>query len=47
MSGGPVCVTFPNQFPLGNPENVPGKLEVHFDDLLVESIQRKSFREIQ
>ncbi len=47
MSGGPVCVTFPNQFPLGNPENVPGKLEIHFDDLLVESIQRKSFREIQ
>ncbi len=47
MSGGPVSVTFPNQFPLGNPENVPGKLEIHFDDLLVESIQRKSFREIQ
>ncbi len=41
MSGGPVCVSFPNQFPLGNPENVPGKLEIHFDDLLVESIQRK------
>ncbi len=34
MSGGPVCVTFPNQFALGNPENVPGKLEIHFDDLL-------------
>ncbi len=32
---------------LGTPENVPGKLEIHFDDLLVESIQRKSFREIQ
>ncbi len=47
MSGGPVSVTFPNQFPLGNPENVPGKLEINFDDLLVESIQRKSFREIQ
>ncbi len=47
MSGGPVCVTFPNQFALGNPENVPGKLEIHFDDLLVESIQRKSFQEIQ
>ncbi len=47
MSGGPVSVTFPNQFPLGNPENVPGKLEIHFDDLLVESIQRKSCREIQ
>ncbi len=47
MSGGPVSVTFPNQFPIGNPENVPGKLEIHFDDLLVESIQRKSFREIQ
>ncbi len=47
MSGGPVSVTFPNQFHLGNPENEPGKLEIHFDDLLVESIQRKSFREIQ
>ncbi len=47
MSGGPVCVSFPNQFSLGNPENVPGKLEIHFDDLLVESIQRKSFQEIQ
>ncbi len=47
MSGGPVSVTFPNQFPLGNPENVPGILEIYFDDLLVESTQRKSFREIQ
>ncbi len=47
MSGGPVSVTFPNQFPLGNLENVPGKFEINFDDLLVESIQRKSFREIQ
>ncbi len=44
MSGGPVSVTFPNQFQLGNPENAPGKFEIHFDDLLVESIQRKSFR---
>ncbi len=47
MSGGPVSVTFLNPFPLGNPENVPSILEIHFDDLLVESIQRKSFREIQ
>ncbi len=47
MSGGPVGVTFPNQFPLGNPENVSGKLEIHFDDLLIESIQKRSFREIQ
>ncbi len=23
MSGGPVSVTFPNQFPLDNPENAP------------------------
>ncbi len=42
MSGGPISVTFPNQFQQGNPENEPGKLEIHFDDLLVESIQRKS-----
>ncbi len=47
MSGRPVGVTFPNQFPLGNPENVSGKLEIHFDDLIVESIQRKTFWEIQ
>ncbi len=47
MSGGPVSVTFPNQFPLGNPENVSGKFEIHLDDLLVENLQRKSFREIQ
>ncbi len=47
MSGRPVGVTFPNQFPLGNPANVSGKLEIHFDDLIVESIQRKTFREIQ
>ncbi len=47
MSGRPVGVTFPNQFPLGNLENVSGKLEIHFDDLIVESIQRKTFREIQ
>ncbi len=47
MSGRPVGVTFPNQFSLGNPENVSGKLEIHFDDLIVESIQRKTFREIQ
>ncbi len=47
MSGRPVGVTFPNQFQLGNPENVSGKLEIHFDDLIVESIQRKTFREIQ
>ncbi len=40
-----MSVTFPNQFPLGNPENVPGKLEIHFDDLLIETIQRKSIRE--
>ncbi len=42
-----MSVTFPNQFPLGNPENVPGKLEIHFDDLLIETIQRKLIREIQ
>ncbi len=47
MSGGPISVTFPNQFQLGNPENEPGKLEIHFDDLLVESIQRKSYRQVQ
>ncbi len=47
MSGGPISMTFPNQFQLGNPENEPGNLEIHFDDLLVEIIQRKSFRQVQ
>ncbi len=47
MPGGPIDVTFPNQFQLGNLENEPGKLEIHFDDLLAESIQRKSFRQVQ
>ncbi len=28
---------FPNQFPLDE----PGKLEIQFDDLLVENLQRK------
>ncbi len=27
MSGGPISMTFPNQFQLGNPENEPGNLE--------------------
>ncbi len=47
MPGGSINVTFPNQFQIGNPENEPGKLEIHFDDLLVESIQRKSYRQVQ
>ncbi len=47
MPGGSVNVTFPNQFQLGNPENEPVKFEIHFDDLLVESIQRKSYRQVQ
>ncbi len=47
MSGGSVNVTFPNQFKLGNPENEPGKLEIHFDDLLVENLQRKLYRQVQ
>ncbi len=36
-----------NQFPTGNPENEPGKLEIHFDDLLVESLQRKWCRQVK
>ncbi len=30
---------FPNQFQIGIPDNKSGKLEIHFDDLLVESLQ--------
>ncbi len=41
-------VTFPNQFQIGNSENEPGnKLEIHFDDLILECIQRKSYRQVQ
>ncbi len=35
-SNDPIHMSFPNKFPLGNPENEPCKLEIHFDDLLVE-----------
>ncbi len=37
----------PNQFPIGNPENQPGKLEIHFVDLLVEILQRKWCRQVK
>ncbi len=40
-------MTFPNQFQIGNPENEPVKCKIYFDDLLVESIQRKSYRQVQ
>ncbi len=46
-SGGSINVTFHNQFQIGNPANEPGKLEIHFDDLLEGSIQRKSYRQVQ
>ncbi len=45
--GGSINEAFPNPFQIGNPENEPGKLETHFDDLLVESLQRKSCRRVQ
>ncbi len=38
---------FPNQFQIINPENEPGKLEIHFDDLLVESLQRQSSQRVE
>ncbi len=31
-SNDPIHMSFPNKFPLGNPENEPCKLEIHFDD---------------
>ncbi len=42
MSGGPVSVTFPNQFPLGNPENAPGKLEINFDEIVLLEAKLKN-----
>ncbi len=42
MSGGPVNVTFPNQFPLGNPENTPGKLEINFDEIVLQEAKLKN-----
>ncbi len=47
MPGGPINVAFTNQFQIGNPEMNPGKLEIHFDDLLVDSIKRTSYRQVQ
>ncbi len=38
---------FPNQFQIGNPDNEPGKLEIHFDNLLVESLQRQSSQQVK
>ncbi len=32
-------MSFPNQFQIGNPENEPGKLEIHFDEFLIEREQ--------
>ncbi len=39
-SGVSINVAFPNQFQIGNPENEPGKFEIYFDNLLVESLQK-------
>ncbi len=41
-SDGPINMPFPYQFQIGNPENESEKLEIHFDILLVESLQRMS-----
>ncbi len=38
---------FPNQFQIGNPDNEPGKLEIQFDNLLVESLQRQSSQQVK
>ncbi len=40
-SNDPINMSFPNKFQLGNPENDQGKLEIHFNDLHVETLQRK------
>ncbi len=42
-----INMSFPNPLPLGNPEKEPGELEIHFDDLLVENIQRKWCRQVK
>ncbi len=44
---GPINMPFPNQFQIGNPDNEPGKLEIHFDNLLVESLQRQSSQQVK
>ncbi len=36
-------MSFPNQFPLDE----PGKLEIQFDNLLVENLQRKWCRQVK
>ncbi len=47
VSNGPINMSFPNQFQIGNPENEPRKLEIHFNDLLVESIHRQSSQQVK
>ncbi len=44
---GPINMPFSNQFQIGNPDNEPGTLEVHFDNLLVESLQRESSQQVK
>lgn len=38
---------FPDQFSTGNSNNEPGKLEIHFDDLLVQGIQKDWSRKVK
>lgn len=38
---------FPDQFSIGNSYNEPGKLEIHFDDLLVQGIQKDWSRKVK
>ncbi len=40
VSDDPINMQFPDQFSIGNSNNEPGKLEMYFDDLLVQAIQK-------
>ncbi len=44
---GSINMPFPNQFQIGNPDNEPGKLEIHFDNHLVESLQRQPSQQVK
>ncbi len=39
--GDPINTQFPDQFPIGNSNNEPGKIESYVDDPLVQEIEKE------
>ncbi len=40
VSDDPKNTQYPDQFSIGDSDNEPGKLQIHFDDLLVQGLQK-------